>query len=72
MRNISRKDLVRALIRAGFREHHVRGSHFYLLAPDGRTIVCVPVHGSRPLYPKALAAILRRAGLSEENLRDLL
>jgi predicted RNA binding protein YcfA (HicA-like mRNA interferase family) len=62
-------DVVRALERAGFAFRSQRGSHQKLRHADGRTAI-VPMH--RELAPGTLRSILRQAGLSVEQLRDLL
>jgi predicted RNA binding protein YcfA (HicA-like mRNA interferase family) len=66
------RQLIRALERAGFFVHHIRGSHHYLRHPDKPGIlVTVPYH-SRDLKRGTLRAILRQAGLTPDQLRDLL
>ena len=66
------RQLIRALQRAGFFVHHVRGSHHYLRHPDRPGIlVTVPYH-SRDLKRGTLSAILRQAGLTPDELRGLL
>ncbi|MBC7346834.1 MAG: type II toxin-antitoxin system HicA family toxin [Clostridia bacterium] len=49
---VSGEEVVAALLRAGFRQVHVRGSHHYLEPPGGGSLVTVPVHGKRTLKPK--------------------
>ncbi|MBV9757622.1 MAG: type II toxin-antitoxin system HicA family toxin [Alphaproteobacteria bacterium] len=62
------RQLLRALERAGFFLHHVRGSHHYLRHPDKPgVLVTVPVH-NRDLK----RGTLREAGLTPEELRRLL
>ncbi len=52
------KDLVKALIKCGFREDHTTGSHVYLKHPDGR-LTSVSIHpGTIPLG--TLRAILKQ------------
>jgi predicted RNA binding protein YcfA (HicA-like mRNA interferase family) len=64
--------LIRALERAGFYVHHIRGSHHYLRHPDRPgVLVTVPYH-NRDLKRGTLRAILRQAGLTTEELQDLL
>jgi predicted RNA binding protein YcfA (HicA-like mRNA interferase family) len=46
-----------------------RGSHRKLRHSDGRTAI-VPMH--REVAPGTLRSILKQAGLSEDQLRDLL
>ena len=64
--------VLRALRRAGWFEHHRRGSHVYLRHPELRGQVTVPMHRGRDLLLKTLASILDQAGMSAEELRDLL
>ena len=65
--------VVRALKRAGFAVDRIVGSHHILVYPDDATrTVTVPVHSGRDLKPGTLRAIIRQAGLSVEQFRDLL
>jgi predicted RNA binding protein YcfA (HicA-like mRNA interferase family) len=68
---ITGQDLIRALRRAKFELKHVEGSHHILKRADGRT-VSVPVHGSRTLKRGLLASILYDAGMTYDDLRNLL
>jgi predicted RNA binding protein YcfA (HicA-like mRNA interferase family) len=66
------RQLIRALERAGFFVHHIRGSHHYLRHPDRPgLLITVPVH-TRDLKRGTLRAILRQAGLTPDDLRSLL
>jgi predicted RNA binding protein YcfA (HicA-like mRNA interferase family) len=62
--------LVRALERAGFVRLRQAGSHLTL--EKGALHATVPVHGSRPLAKGTVAAILRSAEISADDLRRLL
>jgi predicted RNA binding protein YcfA (HicA-like mRNA interferase family) len=65
--------VVRALKRAGFAVDRIVGSHHILVYPgDPTRTVTVPVHSGRDLKPGTLRAIIRQAGLSVEEFRDLL
>jgi len=66
------KEVLAALLREGFALTHVRGSHHYLRRPGVTGLVVVPVHGSRTLPAGTLRSILRQAGLTAEDLRQLL
>jgi len=70
--SLSGRDLVRALKRVGFEEVRQRGSHLALRkATSERTYkVIVPLHSS--LARGTLFDILKQAGLTPEELRDLL
>ncbi|MBI3469928.1 MAG: type II toxin-antitoxin system HicA family toxin [Candidatus Solibacter usitatus] len=65
---VSGKDVLGALLRAGYAESHVRGSHHYLRKPGASGLVTVPVHGNRTLPPKTLQSILRQAGMTADEL----
>ena len=64
--------LVRALRRAGFEERRQRGSHLHLRRQSDGKRVTVPVHKGRIVPIGTLQAILRDAGISNEEFRELL
>lgn len=65
--------LIRALQRAGFFIHHTTGSHYVLRHPDRPAIrIVVPFHGSADIKRGILRSILRQAGLSVDDIIDLL
>ncbi len=66
---LSGAEVVRALGRAGFEQVSQRGSHVKVRHPDGRMAI-VPLH--RELAPGTLRSILRQAGLSTDQVRELL
>ena len=68
----SGRDVLQALLRAGFQLSHTRGSHYYLRKPGATGLVVVPVHGNRDLPPGTLRSILRQADLTVEDLNRLL
>ena len=67
------KQVVAALLRAGFYVHHQRGSHARLLDRTRTELrVTVPIH-NKEIPPSFLKhRILKQAGLSEEQFLDLL
>jgi len=68
-------DLVRALRKLGFVATRQRGSHVQVRreAADGRvTTFPIPVHAGKSLKKGTLRGILRKAGLTVEDLIDLL
>jgi predicted RNA binding protein YcfA (HicA-like mRNA interferase family) len=66
------RQLIRALGRAGFLLHHVRGSHHYFRHPaKPGVLVTVPFH-NRDLKRGTLRAILRQAGITLDELGRLL
>ncbi|BCV20952.1 hypothetical protein hamaS1_10210 [Moorella sp. Hama-1] len=50
---------------------NIEGSHYQLYRP-GKGLVTVPVHAKETLPPKTLKSILRQAGLTVEELIELL
>jgi predicted RNA binding protein YcfA (HicA-like mRNA interferase family) len=65
--------VVRALTRAGFVVDCIVGSHHVLVHPaDSARTVTVPVHGNRDLKPGTLRAIIRQAGFTVDEFRELL
>ena len=69
---VSGRRVLEALRRAGYEVSHVRGSHHYLRKPGASGLVVVPVHGSRVVPTGTLHSILKQAGLSREDFRELL
>lgn len=65
------KQVIKALVRAGFAVTRTHGSHHFLRHPDGRTTT-VPVHGKETLGPGLLGKILRDTELNREELQKLL
>jgi len=65
------RELVAALKRAGFLEHHQTGSHLYLFHPSKKRMTSVPMH-PRDLKRGTVHAILKQAGLTEAEIRNLL
>ena len=68
---VTPKQLIRALEKSGWQVDRIRGSHHVLVHPEQRRALVVPVH-NRDLQAGTLAAILRNAGISRDELRDLL
>ena len=65
------KKIIYALKKAGFEEHHQRGSHLYLWQPLTQKMTSVAIHPGdvpRPL----LKDILQQADLTEDEFRGLL
>lgn len=64
--------VLRALQRAGFYIHHVKGSHYYLKHPDKPALrVTLPFHGG-DLKRRTLISIIDQAGFSVEEFLTLL
>jgi predicted RNA binding protein YcfA (HicA-like mRNA interferase family) len=67
---VSGKRVVRALEKVGFEVVSTRGSHCKLRRMSPLRIVIVPLHDE--VRPGTLTSILRQAGLTADELRDLL
>lgn len=63
--------VVRALERAEFKVARVAGSHHIMRHPDGRGTT-VPVHPGRDVAKGTLRGILADAGMTAEQLQQLL
>ncbi len=68
-RTFSGKELVKALRRTGFVVDHQRGSHIFLHNLEKNISVVVPLH--REIKKGTLNSILKKAGLSVEELKNL-
>jgi predicted RNA binding protein YcfA (HicA-like mRNA interferase family) len=70
---LSGKDVLKALLKAGFYVHRTSSSHYVLKHPAKPALrPVVPVHGKRSLKPKTLSSILKQADMSVGELRELL
>ncbi len=66
----SGKDLIKVLRRLGFIIDHQKGSHIFLHNMEKQITVIVPNH--KELKKGTLHSILKKAGLSVQELKDLL
>ncbi len=64
-------DLVKFLMRLGFRKKRQKGSHLFMEHPDGRTTV-VPMHSREDIGRGLFRQILREIELSPEEFRKFL
>lgn len=65
------RDVIAALKRVGFVEHHQKGGHLHLWNEGLRRIVTIPVHPG-DIKRGTLNAIVRQSGLTVDQFRDLL
>lgn len=68
---VTARQLVKVLLRAGFSEGHQRGSHLTLYNQTTKRQTVVPMHPG-DLHRGLLKAILKQAGISEEEFQKLL
>jgi predicted RNA binding protein YcfA (HicA-like mRNA interferase family) len=69
--SLTAKDILKALLQAGFVLVRQRGSHARLQHPDGR-VVTVPIHPGQDIGRGLLRKILRDAELTRDEFLDLL
>jgi predicted RNA binding protein YcfA (HicA-like mRNA interferase family) len=69
--SVRAKDVLKALERAGFVLERQKGSHAILREPTSKRMTVVPVHPGE--FPRSLLqTILKQAGISIEDFRELL
>ena len=71
LRNISTRNLLRALDRDGFRLYRHTGSHRMYRHPDGRQVLVSYHGGGQTVPPGTLGNILKGTAWTEEDLRRL-
>jgi predicted RNA binding protein YcfA (HicA-like mRNA interferase family) len=69
--SLTGKAVIKVLIRAGFEEIRIKGSHHFLRHPDGRCTV-VPVHSRETIGKGLMSQILKDCEISREELQRLL
>jgi predicted RNA binding protein YcfA (HicA-like mRNA interferase family) len=65
-------ELIAALCRLGCEEISQTGSHIHLRRPATNQVITIPNHGRKVLGVGLLAAILRQASVSRDDLRNAL
>ncbi len=65
--SISGREAVRAFERAGFSLDRVKGSHHILKKPGHPNALAVPVHGNKNVKKGTLRALIKAAGLTEDE-----
>jgi predicted RNA binding protein YcfA (HicA-like mRNA interferase family) len=68
---LNARKIIQALEQAGFVFDRQNGSHFILRHPTARRTTCVPKHG-KDIKRSLMKDILRQAGLTEDEFRNLL
>ena len=63
--SVTGKDVLKALLSAGFEVVRIKGSHHFLRHPDGRTTV-VPVHAGETIGPGLFGKIVRDTRVPRE------
>jgi predicted RNA binding protein YcfA (HicA-like mRNA interferase family) len=65
------REVVQALKRAGFFEHHQGGSHLMLFNAESLRSVIVPMH-NREMPRGTLMAIVKQSGFTVDEFREFL
>ncbi len=68
MKQISGKDLARAVKQRGWILARVHGSHHIFVMNGRRERIVIPIHGNSPLKIGLLRALMKIAGLTEDDL----
>jgi predicted RNA binding protein YcfA (HicA-like mRNA interferase family) len=69
---VTARQMLRALRRDGWQVESGVGSHLQLVHPSKPGKVTVPIHSGDIIGPKLFKSILTQAGLSPDEVRDLL
>jgi len=70
--NLKPREVLRALLKAGFYVHETGGSHVQLKHPGKPGRVTVPSHQGFDLPKSIVKSIIRQAGLTNEEFSRLL
>ncbi len=68
---LTAREIIIALEKTGFSLARQSGSHMIYKNSSGKRVT-IPFHGAKILHPKIVKSILRDAGLSTEQLQELL
>ena len=69
---VSGKNALVAFERAGFSVVRTKGSHCIMKRPGHRNRLSIPVHGGKNIPPPLLDRLIKDAGLTREQFRELL
>ena len=69
--NLTPQKIIKVLEKKGFVLDRVKGSHHIYYHPETKRRAVVPLH-KRDLPKRTLLEILKQAGISRDELRDLL
>ena len=69
--SLTPQKIIKVLEKKGFILDRIRGSHHIYYHPEAKRRVIVPLH-KRDLPKGTILEILKQAGISKEELRDLL
>ena len=68
MKQVSGKELAKAVQKKGWTLARIKGSHHIFIMAGRRERLVIPVHGNHPLKIGLLKSLMRIADLKEEDL----
>lgn len=68
MKQVSGKELAKAIQSKGWTLNRIKGSHHIFTKTGHVERIVIPMHGSRPLKVGLLKSLMKIAGLGEEDL----
>jgi predicted RNA binding protein YcfA (HicA-like mRNA interferase family) len=68
MKRLRGTEFCRVLERHGWEFQRTRGSHHVYTRPGGPNTLAVPVHGNKTLPTGTQKSLMRRAGLTDDDL----
>ena len=68
MKQVSGRELAKAVQRKGWSLARVHGSHHIFVMSGRRERIVIPIHGNRPLKIGLLRSLMKIAGLTESDL----
>ena len=68
MKQVSGKELARAVEGKGWSLARIAGSHHIFVKPGRRERIVIPIHGNQPLKIGLLRALMKIAELGESDL----
>jgi predicted RNA binding protein YcfA (HicA-like mRNA interferase family) len=68
VKQVSGRELARAVQRKGWSLARVHGSHHVFVMSGRRERIVIPIHGNRPLKIGLLRSLMKIAGLAESDL----
>ena len=68
MKQVSGKELARAIQRKGWTLARIKGSHHIFVMPGRRERIVIPIHGHHPLKIGLLKSLMKIADLTASDL----
>lgn len=68
MKQITGKQLAKAVQSSGWSLARVKGSHHVFTKPGQRERIVIPIHGNQPLKIGLLRSLMKIAALSEDDV----